>query len=199
MLIFKGKPAVKFIALHHTAAFSDQQTNQINGVDVYHRDKNWGTTADPYYQPGPSELNWYVTYNFFCDVLGQRTQTRKIGEETLANKGHNCDVPERCDTIAYCMAGDFRVQKPLVYQEEDFVAFIEEVREYYPNVQVVGHGALQAGRTCPELPADYIASFNKKLDAEDQEKSKAIKKLQKKIFSAEALLRFLKRLLSKQQ
>jgi hypothetical protein len=197
-MIFKSDrpiPEIKFIALHHTASYNNDK-NQIHAVDVYHRDKDWG---GGWTQPAPSELNWYVAYNFFCDVWGQRTQTRKIGEETLAQKGHNCDVMATCDTISYCMAGDFRVQEPNVHQEEDFIAFIEEVKKTYPNVRVVGHRDLHPGRTCPELPQAYIDKFNRQLDAPDQEKAEAIKKLQRELFSAEALLRFLKRILKKQR
>lgn len=127
------------IALHHTAVKSKKP--QIYGVNRYHKGK-WNMK---------SKLGWYVGYNFFCEEDGTRTNTREIGEETIANRGHNCDIPERCDTISYCMAGDFNVHRPPDAQNADFRAFIAEMRELYQVVEVMGHRDLQENRTCPGL------------------------------------------------
>jgi len=189
-----NKPAIKFIALHHTLSFNSG-VKQHDAVNIYHRDKNWGTDVDPWYQPGPTSMGSYIAYNFFADVGGERTQTRAIGEETLAQKGHNCDVSERCDTISYCMSGDFRYQLPSNQQEADFLAFISEVRVHYPDVRIVGHRDLHAGRTCPELPQEHIDRYNKKIPVEEQEKSDEIERLQRLLLSSRAESNFLVRLL----
>jgi|TARA_R100001530_G_scaffold121199_2_gene88600 N-acetyl-anhydromuramyl-L-alanine amidase AmpD len=128
---------MKYIALHHTAVKGGAP--QLYAVNRYHKGK-WDMK---------SKLGWYVGYNFFCEKDGTRTQTRKIGEETIANRGHNCDVPSRCDTISYCMAGHFDSEVPTDAQDKDFIKFIKEMKEKYPEIKVVGHRNLQANRTCP--------------------------------------------------
>jgi len=170
---------IKYIALHHTAALNTL-TPQLYAVDRYHREK-WNML---------SKRGWYVAYNYFCDVDGTRTQTRTVGEETIAQISHNCDVYERCDTISYCMAGDFRYQKPTTAQERDFQAFVAEIRIQYPAVRVVGHRQLQEGRTCPELPESYIEQFNKKkeLDSEDAIKKEKIQELQSRLDTLRAMV-----------
>src|SRR3990167_623579 len=158
---------IKFLAVHHTAALNTGKP-QLYAVDRFHQQK-WGML---------SKKGWWVGYNYFCDVDGKRTNTREIGEETIAQIGHNCNVAERCDTISYCMAGDFRSQKHTEAQERDFREFVDEMRSQYPSITVVGHRDLQAGRSCPELPQEYIDSFNKILDSEDTLKKEKIRELQ---------------------
>lgn len=150
---------MKFICLHHTAV-KNTGSPQLWAVDRYHKNK-WNMI---------SKYGWYVGYNYFCDTDGRRTQTRALNEETIANRGHNCDVPARCDAISYCMAGDFRVETPNKKQEDDFWKFLREMRRLYPDIIVVGHRELQKDRTCPELPQDYIDKFNKESPKEDTEK-----------------------------
>ena len=160
---------MKYIALHHTAVFYNG-TRQIGGVDRYHKGK-WNMK---------SSRGWYVGYNYFCEGYGWTTNTRKVGEETIAQVGHNCDAPERCDTISFCMAGDFRYQKPRPVQTERFRNFVIETRKTYPHIKVVGHRDLQTNRTCPELPQSYIDQFNKLQPDEDADKEK-IQELQTRL------------------
>lgn len=98
-----------------------------------------------------SELGYYVGYNFFCEPTGQRTQTRKIGEETIAQIGNNCDIPSRCGMVSYCMAGYFAVEKPTQFQVDDFIAFIREIQSQYPDVVLKQHKDVYPSRTCAEL------------------------------------------------
>jgi len=174
---------MKYIALHHTASLNTGSP-QLFAVDRYHKGK-WNDK---------SELGWYVGYNFFCDTDGTRTNTRRVGEETIANKGHNCNIPENCDTISYCMAGDFRTQKPTPAQDSDFRRFVNDMKEKYAGIKVVGHRDIQAGRTCPELPREYMEGFNKELDTEDREKEETIKLLQMKLL--DLLRQLLRRLVA---
>jgi len=159
----KKPEAVTYVALHHTAVSRRSQPQQHAGVERFHRNKDWG---GGWKQPAPSSLGKWTGYNFFKDPVGPRIQCRAVGEETIANRGHNCDVPERCTAISYCMAGDFRVEKPTLDQVADFVAFVDEVRKHYPNVQIVQHHDLDLARTCAELAQSYIDSwFNEEDDA----------------------------------
>ncbi len=193
-----------YIVLHHTAVSRDKQKNQLQPVNTYHRDKNWGTTANPWYQPNPSSLGWYVGYNYFCDVNGKRTNTREIGTETIAQTGHNCDVPKRCDSVSYCMAGNFNNELPNESQLKDFRKFVSEMEELYPNIRVVFHSDLQKNRTCPGklITKEYLKSVMLKKviyasDDVDKEKEEEILKLKKKIITLEYLVKTLINMLMK--
>lgn len=148
-LAFKGNPAISTIVLHHTAVSRASQPLQGDSVDSYHKSQCNMV----------SELGFYTGYNFFAEPTGKRTQTRKIGEETIAQVGNNCDVASRCGMISYCMAGDFRKEKPTQFQVDDFVKFVNEVRAIYPNAIIKQHKDVQPSRTCAELPASEIESW----------------------------------------
>ena len=156
MLKYKGTPNITTIVLHHSAVSRATQPLQFDAVNNYHRTKDWG---GGWKQTSPSELGFWVGYNFFCESTGKRTQTRLIGEETIANKGMNCDVPSRCTAISYCMAGNFAVEKPTQHQVNDFIAFIREVQEKYPEVVLKQHKDVQPGRTCAALTNDEIQKW----------------------------------------
>jgi hypothetical protein len=123
----------KYLAIHHTA--SVRGSNQLYAVDKYHREERG-------YPRGT--LGFNVGYNYFLDVDGKITQTRMEGEETMAQKKHNCDVPERCDTISICLAGNFDIELPNDAQIKSLRKFIEG-----RNLEVVFHRDLQVNRTCP--------------------------------------------------
>lgn len=105
-----------------------------------------------------SSLGWYVGYNSFIDVDGRFQATRKIGEETAAIKGHNCDIEENCDTISVCLAGDFNRELPTDKQVKSLREYIEALKLTYPDIKVTFHRALQEYRTCPGIlfTDDYL-------------------------------------------
>lgn len=174
---------MKYIALHHTSS-RNTGSPQLYGVNRYHKNK-WGMK---------SSLGWYVGYNYFCDVDGSVTQTRAHDEEQVAQIGHNCDVKKNCDTISFSMAGDFRYQKPTEKQTNAFRDFVDNLKQEYPGIKVVGHRDLQKNRTCPALPQSYIKQFNASLDKEDREKNQNIRST--KIDLIRSLIRKLKKLIS---
>lgn len=149
MIQYKGQPAIHTIVLHDTAVSRATQGEQLQAVNNHHKG-NWNMK---------SELGWYVGYNFFCEASGGRTQTRLVGEETVAQIGNNCDVPSRCGMVSYCMAGYFAVEKPTTLQIADFVAFVEEIRSKYPDAVIKQHKDVYPGRTCAELSAEEIESW----------------------------------------
>lgn len=164
-MIYKNNPQIHTIVLHHTAVSRKVQPEQLAAVDRHHKNK-WGDQSELYYHTG---------YNFFCEPDGTRTQTRKIGEETIAQIGNNCDVPERCGMISYCMAGDFRVEKPTIAQVADFQQFFQTVQKRYPDVELKQHKDVHSGRTCAELtnqeiqawitePADDVAELRTRVE-----------------------------------
>lgn len=72
---------VDAIVIHHTAV---PRTNgkQFYRMEQYHK-KRWGRK---------SQMGYYLGYNGFIDVNGKFTQTRALGEETMANKGYNAHI-----------------------------------------------------------------------------------------------------------
>jgi len=159
-------------AIHHTASIASGK-NQLAAVNQYHKDK-WGMK---------STLGWYVGYNYFIDVNGSITNTRKVGEETIANVGHNCDVEERCDTISICLAGDFNTQLPNDKQIKALRRLLGELDVLYPGSVDTFHRDIQANRTCPgkKFTRRYLESviLEKKVvgDEADTKKSEEIEKI----------------------
>jgi len=149
-MIYKGNPAITTIVLHNTAVSRSVQPLQFDSVNGYHKGK-WGMQ---------SELGYYTGYNFFCEPTGRRIQSRKIGEETIAQIGNNCDSPSRCGMVSYCMAGYFIGQeKPTQMQVDDFILFIREIQSKYPKVVLKQHKDVYPGRTCAELSDAEIQAW----------------------------------------
>ena len=171
---------MKFLAIHHSAV-KRTSSPQLWAVDRYHREK-WGMR---------SRLGWWVGYNYFIDVDGKTTQTRSWSEEQIAQRGHNCDVPTRCDTISVCLADNYHVSEVVSEaQNASLRDLIRDVKKVYPLIKVVGHRDLQESRTCPGLPEWYIDSYNdiQPNDPVDHEKQTKIKLLQARLDSLRALL-----------
>ena len=184
---------MKYLAIHHTAVSREKQSNQLYAVNRYHQEK-WGMQ---------SSLGWYVGYNTFIDVNGSVTKTRSIGEETIAQKGHNCDVESRCDTISVCLAGNFNEELPNDNQINTLRKYIGEIKKDYPGIMVTFHRHLQDNRTCPGIlfTNDYlnvriIGGTQVKDDSVDKEKSQKITQLQSQLDSLRAVLAKLMALLS---
>lgn len=173
------------IAVHHTAV-GRNGLPQLYAVNRYHKQK-WGMK---------SSLGWYVGYNFFVDESGVITQCRSLEDETVANVGHNCDVPERCDTISVCFSGNGDVERLNTRQEQAWREFIEN----YPNLKITLHRDIQANRTCPGTLID-VEYLNGLLDEDpnnDKEKQEEIEKLQRQIDVLRSLIKkLLKALLKK--
>lgn len=172
----------KYIAVHHTAV-KNQNSPQLFAVNRYHKGK-WNMK---------SKLGWYVGYNYFIDFDGKTTQTRAWNEETIANVGHNCDVPERCDTISICLADNYNSSRFVrSVQNEALEKQIQDIKRSHPNIKVVGHRDLQTSRTCPgaHIGDDYFTAWNdvQPNDSEDDEKEKQIAKLQSLLDKLKALL-----------
>lgn len=149
MIKYKGEPQIHTIVLHNTAVSRRTQPLQFNAVNNHHRNK-WGDQ---------SAMGYYIGYNFFCEPTGKRTQTRLVGEETIAQVGNNCDIPARCGMVSYCMAGYFKVEKPTQMQVDDFISFIREIQVKYPNVKLKQHKDIQPGRSCAELSNEEIQKW----------------------------------------
>lgn len=183
-------PKIKYLAIHHTAVSRLSGNSQLNGVNAYHKQK-WNAR---------STLGWYVGYNRFIDVNGAFTETRVIGEETIANRGHNCDIEQRCDTISICLAGNFNSELPSDVQIKVLQDQIALIQKGYPDIEITFHRDLQANRTCPgklftkEYLKIRILQEVKKPDTVDKEKAEKIAELMEKISLLTILLNLWKRL-----
>ena len=85
---------MKYRVLHHTAVSREERPSQLASVERYHKGRFYSQ----------SKLGYWTSYNGFIDGDGLFTQTRLIGEETFAVIGHNCDKPETCDAVSFCLA-----------------------------------------------------------------------------------------------
>jgi len=180
---------MKYVAIHHTAVSNNTQPLQLWAVNRYHQGK-WNMK---------SSRGWYVGYNYFVERGGVLTLTRSIGEETIANKGHNCDIPERCDTISICMAGDFNKELPTKEQQQTVKKLIKTLTDTYQDIEIKGHRDLQANRTCPGLliTDGFLKDLAKEEPPEDAEKAQQIAELQSKLDYARLWITRLLQLLNK--
>jgi len=146
---------MKYLCVHETNV-TRTNTPQLNAVNRYHKEK-WNMI---------SSLGWYVAYNEFVDIDGKRTKTRKFGEETMAQKGFNCDVLKRCTTYSVCFALNGSTQ---TFNEAQTRSWKEIVAEY-PKSEITLHRNLQPNRTCPGklITVDYLKGLL--LPKEDQDK-----------------------------
>jgi len=185
-------PNIKQYAIHHTAAARRTGSSQLKSVNEYHRTKDWGG----YVQDRPSSLGWYVGYNYFIDIDGTVTNTRKVGEETIANIGHNCSTDSSCDTISVCLAGDFNLELPTQAQITALKRLITQFESTYGKIAYTFHRHIQPARTCPGalFTEDYFhrvvleKNTSVGLDPVDEEKKREIEKLQKVVISLLAQL-----------
>ena len=175
---------MKYLVLHHTAVHST--TSQLNGVNNYHKDK-WNMK---------STLGWYVGYNYFIDISGKATNTRDVGEETMAQVGHNFD------SISVCLAGNFNEEVPSEAQNRSLRALIKIIKELHPEIILKLHRDVQYNRTCPGklLTLEYLRSVTMKEpfqpDTHDKKKKEAIiAELAKSITLLQKLVAQLQRLL----
>jgi N-acetyl-anhydromuramyl-L-alanine amidase AmpD len=182
---------MKNIAIHHTAVVRTS-TPQLNAVNRYHKGK-WNMK---------SRLGYYVGYNYFIDVDGTVTQTRAWTEETIANVGHNCDTPARCDTISICLADNYNTTPYIADAQSDSLdGLIADIKKHHPKIEVVGHRDLQTSRTCPgaNINAFNFTHWNniQSNDSDDSEKQKEIEALQKRLDRLLAILQNLLKSLRK--
>ena len=140
---------MKYYAIHNTSVSRALNPLQFESVEREHKRK-WNSL---------SSLGYYTGYNRYTEPDGTRYETRAIGEETIANIGHNCDIPDRCDTISHCLGGYFKVENPTIHQINDVLDGFYEARKEWPGIKLVQHSDLQPGRTCAELSPTYLQSW----------------------------------------
>lgn len=154
---------MKFIVIHHSAVHSSKP--QLDAINNYHR-KKWNMI---------SRLGWYVGYNFVIDVDGAVTNTREIGEETMAQVGHNFDA------ISIGVVGDFNGHMPSEAQKRSLSDLIARLKKSHKGIKLKLHREMQAHRTCPgklftrEYLETAVLGNGAKPDEEDEKKQAAIR------------------------
>lgn len=156
MLKIKGSPNIKLYVVHHSAVSRATQPLQRDPINEFHRTKDWG---GGWRQPHSSELGWWGGYNLYTEPTGERTQFRLIGEETIANIGHNCSTPGTCDAISHCFGGNFATEGMTTMQVEDLKKGFNEAKAIWPDIKIVQHSDVQPGRTCAELSTPWLEAL----------------------------------------
>jgi len=125
----------KFWVLHHTGGFiSDPdistQNLTVKNINSAHKDR-WNFK---------SSLGWYVGYNFYIEIDGKLTQTRAIGEETIAVKGYNF----KGLAISIGLAGNFtqNVDTPTFEQKQTLLNLMDKLPQVN-SWDIVPHRTLQ--------------------------------------------------------
>ena len=186
---------MRFRAIHNTGVSYSDVKNQLWAVNNYHRKKfNM-----------KSSLGFYVSYNGFIDGDGTFTQTRLIGDETAAIVGHNCDKPQTCDTIHFCIA--FNGDKEVLNQAQRktlkrlYKGDIK-LRTLSLDFDITGledkfHRDLQFNRTCPGklMTYDYIKDVLK--EDEPMSHKEDLDNLQRKLTLIELLKKLVALLIKK--
>ena len=168
-----------FLIIHHSAVSREDQKAQFYAVGRYHQEK-WNMK---------STLGYYHGYNWFMGTNGAITQTRAIGEETMAVIGHNKD------SIHICVAGDFDYELPTQTQALELANFIQETKDIYPDIEVKFHRDLAENRNCPGIlfTKKYyntnILNKTMTIDIDDVNKNIEIQSLQKQLDGARELIK----------
>ena len=153
MLKYKPNLDIKLYIVHNTAVSRSTAPLQLDQVNTFHKNKDWG---GGWKQTNPSELGSWVGYNKFTEPTGETTQCRIVGEETIANKGHNCAGTNDCDAISHCFAGYFAVEGMTEMQIQELKDGYHEAKAIWPNIKIVQHSDVQPGRTCAELSTPWL-------------------------------------------
>lgn len=85
------------IIVHHTASVATLGKLQLQAVNTYHKNKDWGNGA----RIPKSSLGWYVAYHYFIDTNGALTQCADATELRWHAAERNID------SIGVCLAGRF--------------------------------------------------------------------------------------------
>lgn len=121
---------IKGIAVHHFGGtannpYASTQNFTLERIDGAHYAR-W-----PNFKSG---MGYYVGYNFII-FKDHWVQTRMVGEETAAQRGHNTD------TISIAVAGNFVlkggqwVDQPIKYQKKTFVELVGGIRNRAFNIR----------------------------------------------------------------
>jgi len=97
MLQVSSWEGITGVAVHHTGGLASDRYAKTAGLTLRQVD-NAHFARWPDFK---SELGYYVGYTVLIFPDGSYVQTRKIGEETAAQVGHNFD------TVAICLLGNF--------------------------------------------------------------------------------------------
>jgi len=148
---------MKFVAIHNFGGIGYDYYAKSSHLSLEHINN---AHRQRFGEDFKSLLGYWVGYNFIIFPDGKIVQTRKIGEETAAQKGHNFD------TVSIALAGNFSisfgtpVELPTKEQEGSLIRLIRRIKkrenvDILPGVNIdislksiIPHRQLQSGTEC---------------------------------------------------
>ena len=122
---------MKYIFIHHSAIKQDGKP-QFTRIDNFHKRK-WNYK---------SSLGFYGGYNYLIESDGIVKQYRKVGEETIAQKGYNFN------SISICLAGNFELDMVTQKQKESLDKLLSRLQGRYPGAKIRLHNEVR-NTLCP--------------------------------------------------
>jgi N-acetylmuramoyl-L-alanine amidase len=127
------------IAVHHTAVSREKNAHQLQAVDRYHRDKNWGTSTCPA-KAMPSSIKnpetgkgYYVQYHWFIEPDGSTIQTASETDIRWHVGNYNNIA------LGICMTLNGDIELPTKEQEKALKVLLKYIRGRHPAAEVQGH------------------------------------------------------------
>lgn len=138
----------RYIILHHSAVSYDQNPDQWEATDRYHRNKGWGGGG----------------YNVEVSKNGSVHVFREDGEPTAAQYQNNMNDGR---ALSLCLDGNFDIEEPTDEQCEAVWEWMMSRMALYgiPEENVLKHRDLAKYKSCPGnlIPDDVYGYFKKRV------------------------------------
>ena len=134
---------VKYIVIHYTATHPGRDVT-VEDIDRWHVERGFNM----------------IGYHYFIDIHGQRHKGRPLEMVGAHVKGHNHN------SVGIAFAGTKHPTEPnkstmTEAQEWELVKLLSELREIWPDVEIVGHRDL-AATECPGFDVKEWVRFGNK-------------------------------------
>jgi len=141
---------IKKFIVHHSASLRSGNSHQLQAIDRYHRDKNWGSSKNPAKCKPSSIINpvtgkgYYAQYHWIIEPNGERIQTARENEI----RWHAGDYNDT--SLGICLPGNFDIELPTPEQEIELGKLLKELKGRYLGADIVYHRDLPGvTKSCP--------------------------------------------------
>jgi len=131
---------IKYIVIHHSASLRSGNSHQLEAINRYHRDKDWGNGA----KCKISKLQYYVQYHYLIEPSGEVIKTAEENELRWHAGDYNGI------SLGICLTGNFDTEKPTQGQTDSLKRILIELEGRYPDAKIIYHRDI-ANKTCPGL------------------------------------------------
>lgn len=131
---------IKYIVIHHSASLRSGNSHQLEAINRYHRDKDWGNGA----KCKISKLQSYVQYHYLIEPSGEVIKTAEENELRWHAGDYNGI------SLGICLTGNFDTEKPTQGQTDSLKRILIELEGRYPDAKIIYHRDI-AKKTCPGL------------------------------------------------